>query len=115
MYILSQQIKLMRIRKGWSQKRLAAKTALSQSTICRMEIDCSNVQIGYLFRVFMALNAFENDLANAKANILENYFLTFLGLKRQIFFNNLKLTATQKTLLTTCLELMESVNLLLLK
>ncbi len=52
---LNKIIRLKRIQKSWTQKKLAQKTGLSQSTICRSEIDCYNIKFGYIVRIIEAI------------------------------------------------------------
>ena len=117
MRLLSKQIKILRLRANLTQKQLARKTKLSQSTICRLEIDCANTQFQHLYTVIRVLVQI-TDLGKLfplknRSNI-ENYFLLFLGLKNKLFYDDQKYTLQETQLLTICLELMDKINLILI-
>lgn len=52
---ISKKIRLIRIEKGWTQKRLASKTGISQATICRAETSCGNVKWDYVIKILTTL------------------------------------------------------------
>ncbi|AHF57459.1 hypothetical protein SERIO_v1c03340 [Spiroplasma eriocheiris] len=48
-------IKMLRIHRGWTQRELAQKTGVQQSTICRIEADCSSTSWNKILRILVAL------------------------------------------------------------
>ncbi len=114
MYFLSQQIRIMRIRNNLTQKKLAVLTGLSQSTICRMEIDCKNIQFQHIMSVIRILTAFPDD-TKVNKQLFNQYLLLFLGLKNNLLFSNHALNDIEIKLISVCIELIEQINEILLK
>ena len=65
---LSNVIRTKRTGKGWTQKKLAQKAKISQSTVCRSEIDTFNIKFGYITQILEIL--LEKDF-----NLFKNEFL----------------------------------------
>lgn len=118
MQFLSKQLKILRLRADLTQKQLARKTGLSQSTIFRIEIDCSNTQFRHIFTVLNFLIKLTNDKKAFNVvndnKVVENYFLLFLGLKHTLFYQENNYNPQEIQLITVCLDLIDQINLILL-
>lgn len=75
---VSKQIKMLRIERGWTQKKLANKIQVSQATVCRAEISCNNIKWKTIIQIFNALK--KNQLQNIETNLFvkEEELFTFI-------------------------------------
>lgn len=66
------------MNKAWTQKKLARKAGLSQSTVCRSEIDTFNIKFGYIVKIVELLMEKDFQLFRSEFMLQENPVTTFL-------------------------------------
>lgn len=78
---ISKKLYEMRIEKKWSQKKLAKKVMVSQSTICRVENDCNKIQWGIVEKIIKVLQKDEyGKLWDSFFKLNEEDFILFLDI-----------------------------------
>ena len=75
---ISNTIKKLRFNKAWTQKKLAQKANLSQSTVCRSEINCYNIKFGYVVRILEILSDQNFDLFNEDFLLQDSQISVFI-------------------------------------
>lgn len=76
---ISRKIRLIRVEKGWTQKKLAQKTGISQATICRAETNCDNIKWNYVIKILTILcNKQSTDFLTQNLFVKEDEFIVFI-------------------------------------
>ena len=77
---ISKKIRLVRVEKGWTQKKLAQKSGISQATICRAETSCGNIKWDYVIRILATLHNKEmTNLLTQNLLLKEDEFVVFIN------------------------------------
>ena len=67
---LAVHLRALRMAKGWSQKQLAEKLGLSQSSIARIEHDPLHISVDQMLKVLSALGASMRIQLDARSNLM---------------------------------------------